>query len=310
MNKVVLAGGSGFLGQALAESFCNEGVEVVILSRGSGKKTSRGRYVSWDAQSLGEWTNELEGADIVINLTGRSVDCRYTKVNRDLILNSRVDSTRILGEAISQLQRAPKTWLNASTATIYNDCRGSSAPHDETSEGNAKGFSEDVGRAWEKTFLDGHHEGVRQIAMRISFVLGPEDGAFPVLRRFAKLGLGGAQGPGTQWMSWLHIDDWVGIVRFLIENESINGPVNLTAPNPVTNAEFMKEMRKHFAPLGIGLPAPSFAVHIGAVFLGTAPELVLKSRKVVSRILKDNSYNFKYPTLDNCLQNLQVGSEL
>ena len=116
------------MGQALTKSFCNEGVEVVILSRGSGKKTSIGRYVSWDAQSLGEWTNELEGADVVINLTGRSVDCRYTKVNRDLILNSRVDSTRVLGEAISQLQRAPKVWLNASTATIYNDCRGSSVP--------------------------------------------------------------------------------------------------------------------------------------------------------------------------------------
>ncbi len=304
MKKVVLAGGSGFLGQALAKSLISDGVEVVILSRSNASNGSTGSFVVWDAQSKGDWTKELEGSDVLINLTGRSVDCRYTEENRALILNSRVDSTRILGQAIAELKRPPALWLNASTATIYNDCRGESEPHDEKSEGNAEGFSEEVGRAWEKTFFDARRDGVRQIAMRISFVLGREDGAFPVLRRFARLGLGGAQGPGTQWMSWLHIDDWIGIVRFLIEERSIKGPVNLTAPNPIKNADFMREMRKHFAPMGIGLPAPSFAVHIGAVFLGTAPELILKSRKVVSRVLKDNDYEFKYPNLKSSLVDL------
>ena len=304
MKKVVLAGGSGFLGQALAKSLINDGIEVVILSRSNATIDSFGSFVVWDAQSKGDWTKELDGADVLINLTGRSVDCRYTEENRALILNSRVDSTRILGEVITELKSPPKLWLNASTATIYNDCRGTLGPHDEESEGNAEGFSEEVGRAWEKAFFETERAGVRQIAMRISFVLGPDDGAFPVLRRFAKLGLGGAQGPGSQWMSWLHIDDWVGIVRFLIEKESISGAVNLTAPNPITNAGFMREMRKHFAPWGIGLPAPSFAVHIGAVFLGTAPELILKSRKVVSKVLKENGYQFKYPNLKSSLQDL------
>ena len=304
MKKVVLAGGSGFLGQALAKSWISDGIEVVILSRSNATIGSFGSFVVWDAQSKGDWTKELDGADVLINLTGRSVDCRYTEENRALILNSRVDSTRILGEVINELKSPPKLWLNASTATIYNDCRGTLDPHDEESEGNAEGFSEEVGRAWEKAFFKTEREGVRQIAMRISFVLGPDDGAFPVLRRFAKLGLGGAQGPGSQWMSWLHIDDWVGIVRFLIEKESISGSVNLTAPNPITNAGFMREMRKHFAPWGIGLPAPSFAVHIGAVFLGTAPELILKSRKVVSKVLKENGYQFKYPNLKSSLQDL------
>lgn len=304
MKKVVLAGGSGFLGQALAKSLISDGVEVVILSRSNASSGSTGSFVVWDAQSKGDWTKELEGSDVLINLTGRSVDCRYTDENRALILNSRVDSTRILGQAIAELKRPPALWLNASTATIYNDCRGESDPHDEESKGNAEGFSEEVGRAWEKTFFDAGRDGVRQVAMRISFVLGREDGAFPVLRRFARLGLGGAQGPGTQWMSWLHIDDWIGIVRFLIEQRSIKGPVNLTAPNPIKNADFMREMRKHFAPMGIGLPAPSFAVHIGAVFLGTAPELILKSRKVVSSVLKDNDYEFKYPNLKSSLVDL------
>ena len=304
MKKVVLAGGSGFLGQALAKSLINDGIEVVILSRSNATIDSFGSFVVWDAQSKGDWTKELDGADVLINLTGRSVDCRYTEENRALILNSRVDSTRILGEVITELKSPPKLWLNASTATIYNDGRGTLGPHDEESEGNAEGFSEEVGRAWEKAFFETERAGVRQIAMRISFVLGPDDGAFPVLRRFAKLGLGGAQGPGSQWMSWLHIDDWVGIVRFLIEKESISGAVNLTAPNPITNAGFMREMRKHFAPWGIGLPAPSFAVHIGAVFLGTAPELILKSRKVVSKVLKENGYQFKYPNLKSSLQDL------
>ena len=153
MKKVVLAGGSGFLGQALAKSLISDGVEVVILSRSNASNGSTGSFVVWDAQSKGDWTKELEGSDVLINLTGRSVDCRYTEENRALILNSRVDSTRILGQAIAELKRPPALWLNASTATIYNDCRGESEPHDEKSEGNAAGISEEVGRAWEKTFL-------------------------------------------------------------------------------------------------------------------------------------------------------------
>ena len=304
MKKVVLAGGSGFLGQALARSFVGDGIDVVVLSRSRESEGLKGRIIQWDARTMGEWKEELEGADVLINLTGRSVDCRYTEENRSLILNSRIDSTRVLGEAVEKLENPPQAWFNASTATIYNDCRGDSVPHDEKSEVNARGFSEEVGRAWENAFFDSGREGVRQVALRITIVLGQGGGAFPVMHRFCKLGLGGAQGPGSQWMSWIHVEDWIGIVRFLINNKSIEGPVNLAAPYPVTNSEFMREMRKQFAPFGIGLPAPSLAVRMGAVLIGTEPELVLKSRKVVSRILGVNGYEFRYPTIESGIKNL------
>ena len=293
--KVVIAGGSGFLGQALARSLISDKHDVVILGRGTTYESGfSGRLVEWDGKNLAEWRDELEGVDTLFNLTGRSVDCRYTQENRELILNSRIDSTRVLGEGIAQCKNPPKSWFNASTATIYSDQRGDLPPHDESSKGNAEGFSEEVGRAWEKEFFSHSRSGLRQVAMRISIVLGKGGGAFPVMKRFAKLGLGGAQGPGSQWMSWLHIDDWVGIARFLMETKSIVGPVNLAAPNPITNSDFMRVMREHYAPFGLGLPAPSFAVHLGAFFLGTSAELVLKSRKVISQVLPENGYQFQY----------------
>ena len=152
LGKVIIAGGSGFLGQTLTSSLVEDGYEVVILGRG-GKKDLAGKFVKWDAKNLGDWSRELEGATALFNLTGRSVDCRYTKENKALILNSRVDSTKVLGEAIRSCDKPPCVWLNASTATIYNDRRGDLPPHDEQSEGNAEGFSEEVGRAWERAFL-------------------------------------------------------------------------------------------------------------------------------------------------------------
>lgn len=304
MKKTVLAGGSGFLGQALARSLLADGYEVVVLSRSVAPPDAIGRFVPWDGKILGEWKNELEGAEALFNLTGRSVDCRYTKANRELILNSRVDSTRVLGEAIRECSDIPKVWLNSSTATIYEDRRGDLKSHDEKSEDLGTGFSVGVAQAWEKALRESGAEGLRKVALRVSIVLGKGGGAFPVLKRFAKLGLGGAQGPGNQWMSWLHIDDWVGVARFLMDTPSIDGPVNLAAPNPVTNASFMREMRHRFAPLGIGSPAPSLFVRIGAFFMGTAPELVLKSRKVVSSVLKESGYVFKHPEISSALEDL------
>ena len=300
IGKVIIAGGSGFLGQALASSLLKDGYEVVILGR-SEKTGLHGKFVYWDAENIGNWSKELEGAIALFNLAGRSIDCRYTEKNKALILNSRIDSTKVLGEAIKRCDDPPKVWLNASTATIYEDIRGDLKPHDENSETNAEGFAEDVGRAWEKTFFDASNDGVRQVAMRISIVLGEGGGAFPVMRRLTKLGLGGRQGPGTQWISWLHIDDWVGIAKFLMKNSAISGSVNLAAPNPVTNQEFMRCMRKQFAPLGIGFPAPTPAIYLGGVFMGTEPDLVLKSRKVISRVLAEQKFDFKFPQIGKAL---------
>ena len=304
--KIVLAGGSGFLGRALAERFSEWGAEVTVFGRSTELSPgfSAGRYVQWDAKSRGSWENELDGATALINLCGRSVDCRYTDENRRLIINSRVQATKVLGEACAAAKHQPTAWLNASTATIYQDRRGDLSPHDEESSDLGLGFSVGVAKSWEKAFYRQDLPGVRRVALRISIVFGKEGGAFPVMRRFAKLGLGGRQGPGSQWMSWLHLNDWVGIIDWLLKNEQVSGTVNLASPNPITNAVFMREMRRRYAPLGLGFPAPSFAVKFGAFFLRTAPELVLKSRKVVSRVLADGGYAFQFPTIEEALDDL------
>ena len=306
--KIVLAGGSGFLGRSLAERFSELEAEVIVLGRGSGLPHDfpGRRFVQWDAKSRGAWENELDGASALINLCGRSVDCRYTEENRRLIINSRVQATKVLGEACAAATNPPKVWLNSSTATIYQDRRGELPPHDEESTDLGHGFSVGVAKSWEKTFFRQDLPDVRRVALRISIVFGKGGGAFPVMRRFAKLGLGGRQGPGSQWMSWLHLNDWVGIIEWLLNNEQVSGPVNLAAPNPITNADFMREMRRRYAPLGIGFPAPTFAVKFGAFFLRTAPELVLKSRKVVSRVLADGGYAFQFPTIEKALDDLSV----
>ena len=304
LGKVIIAGGSGFLGQKLARSLISDGYEVVVLSRQDHGRQLAGRLVQWDGKNLGSWASELEGATAIFNLAGRSVDCRYTPENKALILNSRVDATKILGQAVTNCRKPPLAWFNASTATLYEDRRGDLPPHDECSTTEAPGFSEEVGRAWEKAFYAFKIHGVRQVSLRISIVLGLESGAFPVLRRMTRLGLGGRQGPGNQWISWLHIDDWVGVTRFLMEREEVCGPVNLASPNPVTNAVFMREMRKRFAPLGIGFPAPTPAIYLGTMVMGTAPDLVLKSRKVVSRKLMEERFSFAFSSISLALDSM------
>jgi len=305
-DKIVLAGGTGFLGKALAQFFAEKEYEVVVLGRSNELPADfpKARLVTWDARTSGTWVKELEGAKALVNLCGRSVDCRYNETNRRLILESRVNATRVLGDAISRSTIPPKVWLNAGTATIYEDRRGELPPHDENSDDLGDGFSVEVARAWEKAFFETQVRNVRKVAMRISIVLGTGGGAFPVMRRFAQLGLGGRQGPGSQWMSWLHLADWVGIVDWLVSTDSVSGVVNCAAPNPVTNAVFMSEMRSAFVPFGVGFPAPTFAVRLGAVFLRTAPELVLKSRKVVSRVLRDEGYVFRFPVLEEAISDL------
>lgn len=310
MKKIVIAGGSGFLGQALAKSLVAEGYEVVLLGRPRRNSSGLvGRLVPWDAKNPGEWKKELENTQALFNLAGRSIDCRHSSRNRDLILNSRIHATRVLGEAVALCQTPPKVWLNASTASIYPDIRGDAPAHHEDSPGDAPGFLEDVGRAWENEFFQHKREGVRQVAMRISIILGQDGGAFPVIEKFTRLGLGGTQGPGTQWMSWLHLDDWVGLARLLLDSHDIAGPVNLASPEPVTNQVFMREMRKCFAPWGIGLPAPTFGIRIGAIFLGTSPELVLKSIKVSASKINKSGYNFIFTQLRPALKSF-ISQEL
>ena len=302
--KIVIAGGTGYLGQLIAASLDEDNWNVVLLSRSSNTGHKIGRSVYWDANSIGKWSLELEGAQVLLNLTGRSIDCRHNAANREEILNSRVHSTRVLGEAVSIAQSPPPCWLNASSMALYGQLWGNASPHTEQSSLQSGGFLEDVTVAWEEEFLKWRREGVRQVALRISFVLGRTSGAFPLLKKLCSFGLGGAQGTGEQWVSWLHENDWVGIVRFLIENEKMHGALNLASPNPVINKEFMKILRSESAPLGLGFPAPSLGVKLGCFLLGSAPDLALQSRKVVSDKLKDSSYEFHFPDLASAISEL------
>ena len=305
-SKIIIAGGTGFLGQLLASSFLEDDYDVVILSRRAFPSPKYGRVVCWDGKSLGKWTDHLDGAKVLVNLTGRSIDCRHTPSNKKEIIESRVLSTRVLGKAFLSCKKPPPVWLNASSMALYGQCFGNASAHDENSPICKDDFLEEVTVSWEDEFYKFTKAGTRQISLRISFVLGIANGAFPLLKKLSSFGLGGKQGTGAQWMSWLHQDDWVGIVRFLCAQKCISGPVNVTSPNPVLNKDFMKILREVVGPFGIGLPAPSFGVKIGCQLLGSAPELALQSRRVVSSVLKSKGYKFKYPDIYDAIIHLSA----
>ncbi|MGB0525922.1 MAG: TIGR01777 family oxidoreductase, partial [Flammeovirgaceae bacterium] len=300
-NKIVIPGGSGFLGISLAGYLSGAGYAVVILSR-QKKNTQNGiRYEQWDGKTLGAWAKEIEGALAVINLAGRTVDCRYNQKNKAEILNSRIDSTAILGKAIQQCQTPPEVWINASSATIYRDSREQFM--DEETGIIGDDFSMNVCKAWEKAFYSFELTHTRQLALRTSIVLGRHGGAFQPLRNLAKMGLGGKQGDGGQFFSWLHIDDFNRILLWLLQNPQFSGTVNCVAPHPVTNEEAMATLRKALnVPFGLNLPKWTLA--IGAFFMRTETELVLKSRKVIPKRLLDQGFQFNFPTLVEAMNDL------
>ena len=300
MKRIILAGGSGFLGRALADHFLNGQWDVVILTRSPNKTRSTGRQVAWDACTIGHWQRELEGATAVVNLTGRSVDCRYNARNRKEILDSRVNSTRVLGEAIARCAQPPEVWLNASTATLYRHTFD--GPWDEAGEiaaaAEAKdAFSVDVGRAWERTLEEAQTPRTRKIPMRMAMVLGMgKNSVFPVLRRLVRVGLGGRMGSGRQFVSWIHEVDYCRAVEWLIKHNDIHGPVNLTAPNPISNREMMRALRR-ICRMPFGLPATDWMLEVGAFFLRTETELIIKSRRVIPRRLLESDFQFRFASI-------------
>jgi uncharacterized protein (TIGR01777 family) len=306
MKRIILAGGSGFLGQALAKRFCEGGSEIIILTRAPRGRADGVKELSWDGKSLGEWAQVVEGAEAVINLTGRSVDCRYTAANRRLIVASRVDSTRVLGEAIARCTQPPRVWLNSSSATIYKHTF--TTPMDEAGEMGATpeakdDFSVEVIRQWERALDEARTPATRKIALRITMVFGTAGGVFPVLRRLARFGLGGRMGSGQQFVSWIHIADFLRAVEWLLAKDAFNGPVNLAAPHPLPNAEMMKLMRQAVG-MPIGLPATEWMLEAGAVFLRTETELILKSRRVVPGRLLAAGFPFQFAEMGAALRNL------
>ncbi|MBA3680610.1 MAG: TIGR01777 family protein [Bacteroidetes bacterium] len=298
MKKIVIAGGSGFLGQALSLHFKNEFDEIIILSRQKNKQNGNIKYLQWDAKTFGDWCAELEGAEAVINLCGKSVDCRYTEKNRKEILASRIDSTKIIGDAIAKCTEPPKLWLNGASATIYRNSLDT--PMSESSGEIGSGFSVDVCKAWEKVFDDLKLSNTRKIDLRISLVFGTTGGVLPTLLNVVKKGIGGKMGSGKQQVSWIHINDFCRMISWLIENKTSNGIYNVVAPEPVTNASLMSLLRKK-AGVSIGLPATAWMLEIGAFFIRTETELILKSRYIVPERLMKEGFKFRFNTIEDCI---------
>jgi uncharacterized protein (TIGR01777 family) len=299
--KIVIPGGSGQVGTLLARAFVTDGHEVVVLSR--NPKPAPWRIIGWDGEAIGDWKREIDCADAVINLAGRSVNCRYSAKNRHLIKESRVKSTRAVGQAIAEAIRPPRVWLQASTATIY--AHRYDAPNDEAtgilggSEANAPGtwrFSYDVAYAWEQAAREAKVPQTRQVLLRSAMTMSPDrGGVFDVLLGLVRWGLGGTNGDGRQYVSWIHDQDFIRAIYWLIDHADLQGPVNLASPNPVPNAEFMRVLR---AASGIrfGLTAAKWMLEIGAFFMRTETELVLKSRRVVPDRLFQSGFVFQFPT--------------
>lgn len=299
VKRVVIAGGSGFLGTSLAKHLSEQGHQVSILSR-NRPKHSQCEFYQWDARTLGSWVYTLKDADAVVNLVGRTVDCVKTPLHCDQILRSRVEATRILGEAISSLDTKPKVWVQMSTAHIYGDSEL------QCTENSATGFglAPIVGAAWEEAFNDSCPVGIRKVILRTSFVLGKDGEAWKKLKLITKLGFGGTIATGTQGMSWIHEHDMNRIFERAIENPAMEGIYISSAPNPVSNRVFMKAMRRALS-MPIGLPATAWMVNLGAKFvLRTDPELAIYGRYVVPQRILDEGFEFVYPTLEDTLRNL------
>jgi uncharacterized protein (TIGR01777 family) len=295
--KIIIAAGTGFLGKNLEKYFTEKGNDVYILTRNPKRKNE----IHWDAKILGEWKNWVENSDVLINLTGKSVDCRYTEKNKKEIYASRINSTKVLQQAVDQCVNKPKVWLNASSATIYVH----SETHLNTEENGIIGddFSMNICKNWEKEFFTIKNENIRKVALRTSIVLGGNGGAFPKLKLITKLGLGGKQGRGNQKVSWIHIDDFCKAIDHIIENENMSGIFNVTAPNPLPNEEFMMKLRKEMK-IPFGLNAPVWQLEIVSILLKTETELLLKSRNVYPEKLIKSGFQFSYPNIGYAFQNL------
>ncbi|MEY2558226.1 MAG: uncharacterized protein QOE34_1651 [Verrucomicrobiota bacterium] len=309
--KIVIPGGSGQVGQILARTFLNDGHDVVILSRHVAANWM-GRPVLWDGRTLGAWTEELEAADVVINLAGKSVNCRYTARNRREIIRSREDSTAVIGQAIARAQRPPCLWLQAATATIYahrydaanDEASGILGGHEENVPATWN-FSIDVAAAWERAFNNAPFSPhTRKVLLRSALTLSPDrGGVFDALLGLVRRGLGGRMGHGRQYVSWIQDGDFVRAIYWLIAHENLEGAVNLASPNPLPNADFMRILREAWG-ARVGLPAPKWLLEMATFFMRTETELVLKSRRVTPGRLLQSGFEFKFPDWNDAARDL------
>lgn len=309
-KRIVIAGGSGFLGLSMAEAFAGGGADVTILSRSVPKAAGPWKHLAWDGRTLGDWSTAIDGCDAVVNLAGRTVNCIKTPDHCDEILRSRVESTRVLGEAMRLVSSPPPVWVQMSTAHLYGD-PPSAICKEESAEGI--GLAPTVARAWEAAFAESKLRsdecgGQRGVIMRTSFVVGRDrgagGGALGTLGLIAKLGLGGKVASGTQGMSWIHEDDINNIFARAIVDETMSGAYIVSSPNPKAQAEFMRTLRRVIG-IPIGLPAFEWMVRIGApLFMRTDPELVLYGRYVIPKRLMDQGFEFRFAELEPALRDL------
>ena len=307
--RIVIAGGSGHVGQLLAQHFHDGGNSVTVLSR--HPEAAPWKVLFWNGRTPGAWTELLDGADVCINLAGRTVNTRSTPRHREEIYKSRIESTRLLGEVIAQLQTPPRVWLNASTATIYrhaldrgmDESTGEMGGH-EPGVPASWSFSVKVGVDWEKAFFDANTPHTRRVALRTSLVMSAQRGSvFDVLSHLVRFRLGGRNGKGTQRVSWIHAQDFIRAVDLFIQDERWSGPVNLAAPAAPTNSEFMLALRDAWK-VRVGLPASEWMIRVGTFLLRTEPELVMKSRWVLPGRLQDAGFEFLYPSWPVAVQSL------
>jgi uncharacterized protein (TIGR01777 family) len=306
-ERIVLPGGAGYLGRLVTNYFVRQGYEIVVLTRRALPDQEGVRYAAWDGETLGDWAQYFEGAAAIINLAGRTVNCRYNAKNRQEIYDSRLRSTQVVGEAVARCASPPQLWMNSSSATIYR--YADDRPMDEATGEIGTGFSVDVCRKWEKTFFDAPAPHTRKVALRSAMVFGRgEGGVFQACENVVKRGLGGTLGSGNQMVSWIHHLDFARSLHWIIEQEELQGPINIASPSPLPNREFMRTFRA-MCQQKVGLPAARWMLEIGALFLQTETELLLKSRWVVPGRLRDSGFQFLYPEWSRALEDIVRGAD-
>jgi uncharacterized protein len=307
-KKIIIAGGTGFIGQALVNWFGQSNTVIVLTRAKAGAQNNtysntlnaKATYLHWDGKTIGDWAGELDGADLLINLAGKSVNCRYTEKNKQEIFDSRTHASNVLGLAVRQAIRPPKLWINAASATIYRNA--ADGPQDEERGEIGNGFSVEVCKLWEKTFFEQRTPFTRKVALRMAIALG-KGGVMVPYFNLLKFALGGRQGSGRQMYSWVHIADVCRMVEWIDGHDDIEGVYNCCSPHPVSNSEFMQTLRRATGHR-IGLPAYTWMLKMGAAIIGTETELLLKSRWVVPTKMLQTGFQFTYPDLTDAFKDI------
>jgi uncharacterized protein (TIGR01777 family) len=296
--KIVIAGGSGFFGNHLVEYFKNT-YQVIVLTRGKSFSENSVKYEHWNAETKGDWVEVLNGAQVLINLTGKSINCRFTAENKKNLLSSRINATNVLAAAIESIENPPKIWFNASAGAMY---KVKDKPNTEEEKEYDDSFLAKMALAWEKAFFEKNLPQTKRVAMRISLILGTDGGVFPVWKKITNLLMGGKAGNGRQKVAWIHVEDAISAVDFIIKN-NLEGVFNFSTNQPLSNKELMKTLRSQMN-IPFGLPAPEFSIRLGSMFLQTEPSLLLDSVNFIPKKLNEKGFQFKYNQISLALNNL------